>query len=56
MDRIVINLGDFLKNAGIVGLNYILEDVICAEKDKDYGWDKVFMYITMGILNVKTIH
>lgn len=39
MDRIVINLGDFLKNAGIVGLNYILEDVICAEKDKDYGCD-----------------
>lgn len=38
MDRIVINLGDFLKNAGIVGLNYILEDVICAEKDKDYGY------------------
>lgn len=38
MDRIVISLGDFLKNAGIVGLNYILEDVICAEKDKDYGY------------------
>ncbi len=38
MDRIVINLGDFLKNAGIVGLNYILEDVICAEKEKDYGY------------------
>lgn len=38
MDSIVINLGDFLKNAGIVGLNYILEDVICAEKDKDYGY------------------
>lgn len=38
MDRIIINLGDFLKNAGIVGLNYILEDVICAEKDKDYGY------------------
>lgn len=38
MNRIVINLGDFLKNAGIVGLNYILDDVICAEKDKDYGY------------------
>lgn len=36
MDKILISMGDFLKNAGIVGLNYMLEQSEAA-KDVDYG-------------------
>ena len=36
MDKILISMGDFLKNAGIVGLNYMLEQSEAA-KDADYG-------------------
>lgn len=36
MDRIYVPLGDFLKNAGIVGLWYLLEESD-AETDVDYG-------------------
>ena len=36
MDKIVITMGDFLKNAGIVGLNYLL-DRSNAREDLDYG-------------------
>lgn len=36
MDRITILLGDFLKNAGMVGLMYLLEQSD-AEKNRDYG-------------------
>lgn len=35
-DRIVILTGDFLKNAGIVGLNYLLKTAD-VEENKDYG-------------------
>ena len=36
MDRVIITLGDFLKNAGIVGMKYLL-DISEAEEDSDYG-------------------
>lgn len=36
MSKYLITMGDFLKNAGIVGLNYMLE-ISDAEKGKDYG-------------------
>ena len=36
VDKILISMGDFLKNAGIVGLNYMLEQSEAA-KDVDYG-------------------
>ena len=36
VDKILISMGDFLKNAGIVGLNYMLEQSEAA-KDADYG-------------------
>lgn len=36
MDRIYVPLGDFLKNAGIVGLWYLLENS-AAEEEVDYG-------------------
>ena len=36
MDKILISMGDFLKNAGIVGLNYMLEQSEAA-KYVDYG-------------------
>lgn len=36
MDRVIITLGDFLKNAGIVGMKYLL-DMSEAEEDSDYG-------------------
>lgn len=36
MDRIYVSLSDFLKNAGIVGLNYLLKQSD-AEEDIDYG-------------------
>lgn len=36
MERVIITLGDFLKNAGIVGMKYLL-DVAGAEEDSDYG-------------------
>lgn len=37
MDRIVISIGDFLKNAGIVGLEYMLK-AAGARNDIDYGF------------------
>ncbi len=37
MDRFVITMGDFLKNAGIVGLQYML-DTAEAQKKRDYGY------------------
>lgn len=37
MDRFVITMGDFLKNAGIVGLQYMLDSAE-AEKDIHYGY------------------
>ncbi len=37
MDRFVITMGDFLKNAGIVGLYHML-DTAEAEKERDYGY------------------
>lgn len=36
LDRVIITLGDFLKNAGIVGMKYLL-DISEAEEDSDYG-------------------
>ena len=36
MDKIYISIGDFLKNAGIVGLKYLLEESE-AEEEMDYG-------------------
>ncbi len=36
MDRMIVSMGDFLKNAGIVGLKYLLEEAD-AEEDSDYG-------------------
>lgn len=36
MSRVTVYIGDFLKNAGIVGFKYLL-DVSTAEKDKVYG-------------------
>lgn len=36
MDRIFVSVGDFLKNAGIVGLKYLLDESE-AEEDIDYG-------------------
>lgn len=36
MEKITVSLGDFLKNAGIVGLQYLLE-TSDAEDGKDYG-------------------
>ncbi len=39
MDKFVIAMGDFLKNAGIVGLDYMLETA-GAEKDWDYGYSE----------------
>ncbi len=36
MEKITVSLGDFLKNAGIVGLKYLLE-TSDAENGKDYG-------------------
>lgn len=38
LQRYIITMGDFLKNAGIVGLKYLL-DSSGAEKDRDYGLD-----------------
>lgn len=45
MDKYVITLGDFLKNAGIVGFRYMLEaadakkiqTLALRKTDKDYG-------------------
>lgn len=37
MDRIVISIGDFLKNAGIVGMEYMLKTA-GARNDIDYGF------------------
>ena len=36
MERYVITMGDFLKNAGIVGMEYLLETA-GARRDVDYG-------------------
>ena len=36
MDKYVITLGDFLKNAGIVGFRYMLE-AADAKEDSDFG-------------------
>ena len=36
MGKYLVTMGDFLKNAGIVGLNYML-DMSDAESGKDYG-------------------
>ena len=36
MDRITVSIGDFLKNAGVVGLKYMLEKLDAVEGD-DYG-------------------
>lgn len=36
LERVIITLGDFLKNAGIVGMKYLL-DVAGAEENSDYG-------------------
>lgn len=36
MDKVIITLGDFLKNAGIVGMKYLL-DISDAKEDSDYG-------------------
>ena len=36
MERYVITMGDFLKNAGIVGMKYLLETA-GARRDVDYG-------------------
>ena len=35
-ERIIISTGDFLKNAGIVGLKYLLKTAD-AEENEDYG-------------------
>ena len=31
-------MGDFLKNAGIVGMHYILDEIADASEDLDYGY------------------
>lgn len=36
MDRMMVSIGDFLKNAGLVGLMYLLEESDAVE-DEDYG-------------------
>ena len=36
MEKYKITMGDFLKNAGIVGLKYLL-DTAKAQEDKDFG-------------------
>lgn len=36
MNKINVSIGDFLKNAGIVGLKYLLDDLY-AEEEVDYG-------------------
>ena len=38
MGRIYIPMGDFLKNAGIVGMHYILDEIADASEDLDYGY------------------
>lgn len=37
MDRITVSSGDFLKNAGIVGLQYLLKTNKNIQEDEDYG-------------------
>ncbi len=53
MDKIYIPVGDFLKNAGIVGLNYMLE-VSEAENGIEYGFtdDCQSMWITREFIEV----
>jgi len=38
LGRIYIPMGDFLKNAGIVGMHYILDEIAAASEDLDYGY------------------
>lgn len=45
MDRIEITLGDFLKNAGIVGMKYLLEHGGAIEGE-DYGMEPQFLWIS----------
>lgn len=37
MDKMIISIGDFLKNAGIVGLKYLLDESDDADEESDYG-------------------
>ena len=48
MEKYVITLGDFLKNAGIVGFHYMLETA-GAEKEVDFGYtdDNQAMWVSM---------
>ena len=48
MEKYVITLGDFLKNAGIVGFHYMLETAE-AEKEVDFGYtdDNQAMWVSM---------
>ena len=47
MDKVIVNIGDFLKNAGIVGLKYLLDESDAVEQE-DYGitTDKQGIWIT----------
>lgn len=37
MDRMIVPLGDFLKNAGVVGLKYLLDESDDVDEGSDYG-------------------
>ena len=48
MGKYLVTMGDFLKNAGIVGLNYML-DMSDAESGRDYGLTRISCSSVTGL-------